>query len=58
MKISLKPSKKLPLKYLSMFIKMFEDYFKSHFENTDTKTEIGQKRLILKSWFRWFNKFK
>ena len=51
-----------PLKRLKSFPKdisnLFSNYFKSYFEDIDVKTEVGKKRLILKSYFNSFNKFR
>ena len=38
--------------------KLFSDYLQSHFKDIDIKTRVGQRRLVLKSFFNQFNKFR
>ena len=55
--MSLRPFKRL--KSISKSISnIFTEYFNSHFEGIDVKTEVGKKRMVLRSFFQWFKKFK
>jgi len=55
--MNLSPLKRL--KSLSKDIsKLFSDYFQSHFDGIDIKTEVGKKRLMLKNFFNQFNNFR
>jgi len=59
--MNLSPLKRL--KSLSKDIsKLFSDYFQSHFDGIDIKTEVGKKRLMLKNFFgdrreKWLRNF-